>query len=93
MIKGTVNGTKAWWHVVGGEVVFDNTVAKNKNGWWVIQDGKVNFGYNGFAKNSNGWWYCKGGEVQFGTNGVFSGTVDGVDGQWRVVDGKVTGQA
>ena len=93
VIKGTVNGTKAWWHVVGGEVVFDNTVAKNKNGWWVIQDGKVNFGYNGFAKNSNGWWYCKDGEVQFGTNGVFSGTVDGVDGQWRVVDGKVTGQA
>ncbi|MFR3530190.1 MAG: hypothetical protein ACLTTZ_06705 [Lachnospiraceae bacterium] len=53
----------------------------------------MNFGYNGFAKNSKGWWYCKGGEVQFGTNGVFSGTVDGVDGQWRVVDGKVTGQA
>ena len=74
-------------------MTFDNTVARNSNGWWVIQGGKVNFDYTGFARNSNGWWYCKGGKVQFSTSGVISGSVDGENGHWRVVNGKVTGKA
>ena len=45
-----------------GEVTFDNTVAKNSNGWWHIQKGKVNFDSNTVAKNSNGWWVIRNGK-------------------------------
>ena len=90
VIKGTVNGKKAWWHVVKGKVTYDDTVAKNSNGWWVIRDGKVDFTYNGFAENSNGWWYCEGGQVQFSVNDVIKGTVNGEKAWWYVVDGEVT---
>lgn len=54
VIKGTVNGTYAWWHVVKGKVTFDDTIAKNSKGWWYIKDGKVDFNYNGLASNANG---------------------------------------
>lgn len=90
VIKGTVNGKKAWWHVVDGEMTADNTIAKNSKGWWVIRDGKVDFSYTGFAENKNGWWYCKDGKVQFDTNSVIKGTVNGEKAWWHVVGGKVT---
>ena len=89
VIKGTVNGEEAWWHVVKGKVVFNDTVAQNSNGWWVIRDGKVDFSYNGYAENGNGWWYCKGGKVQFGVTDVIKGTVNGEEAWWHVVGGKV----
>ena len=90
VINGTIDGKYGWWHVVGGKVTFDNTVASNGNGWWVIRDGKVDFDYNGFAENSNGWWYCEDGKVQFDKNSVINGTIDGTYGWWHVVGGKVT---
>ena len=89
VIKGTVNGTEAWWYVSGGKVQFVDSVEKNSNGWWCIQKGKVNFGYTGFAKNSNGWWYCKGGKVDFNKKDVIKGTVNGQSGWWYVSGGKV----
>ena len=90
VIKGSINGEEAWWHVVKGLVTSDNTVAKNSNGWWVIRDGKVNFKYTGFAENANGWWYCKDGKVQFNVNDVIKGSVDGEEAWWHVVAGEVT---
>ena len=89
VIKGTVDGEKAWWHVVNGKVIYDDTVAKNSKGWWVIRDGKVDFDYTGFAENSNGWWYCEDGKVQFGTSSVIKGTVNGEKAWWYVVKGEV----
>ena len=34
-------------------------------GWWRIENGQVNFGYNGIAQNENGWWYLCGGKLIF----------------------------
>ena len=85
VIKGTVNGTKAWWHVVDGKVTYDNTVAKNKNGWWHIQNGQVNFESNTVAKNSNGWWVIRDGEVDFDYNGF----AENENGWWYCEGGKV----
>ena len=45
-----------------------NTIAHNDNGWWVIENGQVNFGYNGLASNQNGLWYCVNGKVDFSYN-------------------------
>lgn len=70
VIKGTVNGTNAWWHVVDGEVTYDTTIAKNSRGWWCIKDGKVDFTDNGFATNSNGTYKLTRGKVTFKENGV-----------------------
>ena len=60
-------------------------MAKNKNGWWRIEDGKVNFGYTGIAMNSNGAWYIVDGKVNFD----YTGTVTWNGLQYRVVEGKV----
>lgn len=85
VIKGTVNGDYAWWHVVGGKVTYDTTVAKNCNGWWRIKDGKVDFNYTGIANNQNGWWRIVGGKVDFGCNSVEKNEY----GWWYIRGGKV----
>ena len=48
-----------------------NTVAKNSYGWWVIRNGKVDFGFNGIADNDQGTWYCKNGKVDFTYTGTY----------------------
>ena len=62
-----------------------NTVAKNENGWWRIDGGKVNFNFNGIASNENGRWYIRNGKVDFSYNGYV--TQNGV--RYHVVNGKV----
>ena len=89
IIQGTVNGTKAWWFVSGGQVQFVDSVEKNSNGWWCIQKGKVNFDYTGFAKNNNGWWYCEKGKVNFSKKDVIQGVVNGEKAWWFVNGGQV----
>ena len=85
VIKGTVNGDYAWWHVVGGKVTYDTTVANNCNGWWRIKNGKVDFGYTGIANNQNGWWRIVGGKVDFNCNSVEQNE----NGWWYIRGGKV----
>ena len=85
IIEGTVNGQKAWWHVVNNKVTYDTTVAQNQNGWWRVEGGKVNFNYNGIAHNQNGWWYIRGGKVNFN----YTGVAQNENGWWRVENGKV----
>ncbi len=85
VIKGTVNGTNAWWNVVEGAVTFNDTVAKNSKGWWRIVDGKVDFNCNSVEKNHLGWWYIRGGKVDF----TYTGVAKNSKGWWRIVDGKV----
>ena len=85
IIQGTVNGTKAWWFVSGGQVKFVDSVEKNSNGWWCIQNGRVNFDFTGIAKNSNGSWYCKGGKVQFD----YSGNITYAGKTYKIKAGKV----
>lgn len=85
VIKGTVNGVNAWWHVVNGKVLYDTTVAKNSNGWWYIENGKVNFDANTAAQNSNGWWVIQNGKVNFN----FQGFAENRNGWWYCTGGKV----
>lgn len=85
VIKGTVDGTYAWWHVSNGKVVYDTTVAKNSKGWWYIENGKVNFDANTVARNSKGWWVIRAGKVDFNYNGF----AENQNGWWYCKDGKV----
>ena len=91
VIKGTANndaskaGEEGWWLVRGSKVTKATTVAKNSNGWWRIEDGMVNFKYNGVAKNEYGWWYLKDGKVNFGYTGFGSNE----NGWWYVENGQV----
>ena len=68
VIKAEINGEAAWWHVVNSKVTYDDTVAKNSNGWWKITDGKVDFSFTGIASSQNGSWYLKNGQVDFSCN-------------------------
>ena len=64
-------------------------VASNKNGWWRIENGKVNFDAKGIYQNDYGWWYCKKGKVQFGYYGIQNNQY----GWYRIEDGKVNFKA
>ena len=47
-----------------------------QNGWWRIENGQVNFGFNGIADNQNGTWYLTGGKVDFSYNGFVKNAKD-----------------
>ena len=83
VIKGIVDGETTWWHVVNSKVTYDTTVAQNANGWWRIEEGKVNFNFTGVASNQNGDWYLSNGKVDFNYNGTV--TYDGK--LYQVVNG------
>ena len=85
VIKAEIEGETAWWHVVNSKVTYDNTVAKNSNGWWKITDGKVDFSFTGIASNQNGWWYLKNGQVDFTHNATI--TYNGKT--YQIVNGQV----
>ncbi len=91
VIKDTTGaiGTKGtWYYVVGSKVQTSYTgVAnyKNKNGWWYIKNGQVDFTANTVAKNKNGWWYVKDGKVRFTYNGI----AENKNGWWYIKKGKV----
>ena len=88
VVKDTIGITPdaGWIYVKNG--VFDasaNTIANNKNGWWMIRDGVVDFNYTGLAKNDAGWWYLQDGKVNFNYNGA----VQNENGIWYVQGGNV----
>ena len=85
VIWGNVGGTYAWWHVSGGAVTFDTTVAPNEYGWWYVRDGQVDFSYTGLAPNNYGWWRIENGMVNFGYEGI----VPNEYGWWYVKGGAV----
>ncbi|HIZ82538.1 MAG TPA: hypothetical protein H9722_10675, partial [Candidatus Mediterraneibacter pullistercoris] len=64
-----------------GQVTFATTVAKNKNGWWYVKDGKVDFDYDGIAENKNGVWYIDNGKVDFDYTGKANVKVTVKDGK------------
>ena len=88
VVKDTIGITPdaGWIYVKNG--VFDasaNTIANNKNGWWMIRDGVVDFNYTGLAKNDAGWWYLQDGKVNFNYNGA----VQNENGIWYLQGGNV----
>ncbi len=85
---GAIGSKGDWYYVVGSKVQTSYTgVAdyKNDNGWWYINQGKVDFSANTVAKNKNGWWYIANGKVDFTHNGVDKNK----NGWWYVTGGKV----
>ena len=75
-----------WYYYKDNIIATDYTgVAKNKNGWWRVVNGKVDFNCNSVEKNENGWWYIRGGKVDFNCTGV----AKNANGWWRIVNGKV----
>lgn len=82
---GTIEDETAWWHVMGGRLVRDDTVAPNDFGWWYIRDGKVDFSYTGVAKNDYGWWRIAEGMVDFNCNGL----IYTEQGWWYIKGGQI----
>ncbi|MCC8149913.1 MAG: hypothetical protein LIO96_00180, partial [Lachnospiraceae bacterium] len=87
------SSTGEWWYVDDDGNV-DKTYtgfAKNSNGWWYIEEGKVTFQENsviyGSVKGKNGWWYVVGSKVQLS----FTGLADyaNKNGWWYIKNGKV----
>ncbi len=92
VVEMNYDGEDGWWYVIDGNVQTGYTgVAGHSNayGWWYIKNGKVDFSYTGFARNYYGWWYVEKGKVIFSQNSVIQGTVNGSDGWYEVVGGKV----
>lgn len=63
-------------------------VASNSNGWWRVENGKVNFKANGVFSNDFGWWDVEGGKVNFKGNSIYPNAF----GWWKCTGGKVTFQ-
>lgn len=97
LVKGKVEGNtvaknhNGWWYIdPKGRVDFAyNGMARNKNGCWVIRNGKVDFSVNDIIKTTvdgkSGWWYICGGKVDFG----YSGTVVWQGQEYEVEQGEV----
>ncbi|RHA49818.1 hypothetical protein, partial [Lachnospira eligens] len=63
-------------------------IRQNANGWWRIENGKVNFKYNGVASNENGMFYLENGLVKFNYTGTY--IQDGI--KYNIVNGVVKGK-
>ena len=63
--------------------IWNTYLDNNSNGWWRIENGKVNFNFTGVASNQNGDWYLSNGKVDFNYNGTV--TYDGK--LYQVVNG------
>ena len=89
IVSGMIDGEDGWYLVKDSVFSPETTVAKNSYGWWKIENGKVDFQFNGFADNEYGTWYLKDGNVDFNYTGFVSGTAQGDPGWWYVEKGKV----
>ena len=44
----------------------------NEYGWWYVNNGQVDFNYNGLVYDQNvGWWLVRDGAIDFGYNGLY----------------------
>ena len=85
VVKGTIDGVTGWYYIENGKFRAVDIVAKNENGWWFCDDGKVDFNYNGIGENINGKWYCRGGKVDFN----YKGFANYANAWWYCSGGKV----
>ncbi len=89
------SSTEKWTYTVDGIPDYSyNGFAKNKNGWWYIEDGIVTFQKNSVIQDTTGeigekgdWWYVVGSEVQTSFTGLANYRNE--HGWWYIVDGKV----
>ena len=96
IVEGEINEESSWYLIRKSEFTPSTTVAQNRNGWWYVKDGKVDFEFKGFGKNEHGWWYMEDGKVSFKLTGLFKGAAnieadaEGIDDWWYVKESKVT---
>jgi len=89
-INTVARNSSGWWAVRKGKVDYSFTgICSNEYGSWYCKNGKVDFDYTGFAQCSSGWFFIKNGKVDTSFNGLYNGTVNGTNGRWYVVKGKV----
>ena len=55
-------------------------------GWCYVENGKINYDYNGLKSNEYGWWKITGGKVDFGYTGL---VFDEQVGWWFVNNGAI----
>ena len=89
-----INGLKpadngVWYLYRDGNIVYGYTgiVYDEAVGWWYVENGAVNFGYNGLKSNENGWWKIRDGAVDFDYTGI---VYDETVGWWYVENGAVS---
>ena len=88
-LSDIVNRNGVWTYTVAGIPDYTYTgFARNKNGWWYVENGIVTFKKNdilqGTVDNTNAWWNIKDSKV------VFNTTIENnVNGWWYIKDGKV----
>ena len=88
-----INGLKpadngVWYLYRDGNIVYGYTgiVYDEAVGWWYVENGAVNFEYNGLKSNENGWWKIRDGAVDFDYTGI---VYDETAGWWYVENGAV----
>ncbi|MCD8208882.1 MAG: hypothetical protein LUD72_13165, partial [Bacteroidales bacterium] len=86
---GIAQNNSGYWYVENGKVDF------NKNGdvtfegnTWNVTGGQATL-ESGFYQDGGDWYYYKNGQKQPGLNDILEGTVNGTNGWWYVVGGKV----
>lgn len=80
-------GISQWGYVDKGRVQNVNGLYPNWNGWWLIENGWVNFNANGILKAGNdGWFSLKEGKRQFKDHAT---VMNNANGWWYLQDGKV----
>ena len=89
-----INGLKpadngVWYLYRDGNIVYGYTgiVYDEAVGWWYVENGAVNFEYNGLKSNENGWWKIRDGAVDFDYTGI---VYDEAVGWWYVENGAVS---
>lgn len=92
LVETSIDGEQGWYYVDQGYITHnhaldgqsdseDQELVPNESGWWVVENGKVNFEYNGFFDNkvydkyghwygTQGQWYIRNGQVDFSVNGM-----------------------
>ena len=54
-------------------------------GWYLVDNGVIDYSYTGVAQNENGWWRVEKGKVNFD----FTGLAQNEYGWWMIENGKV----
>ena len=76
LAQATLNGEAGWFYFVNGvwDQYPDTSLAEYGGSWWyIVEDGKIDFNYEGTVYYNDVEWYVKGGRVDFG----FTGRVEG----------------
>ena len=88
---GIAKNDYGYFYCKNAKVDFNYTgLGKNEYGLWYCKNGKVDFSYKGLVKYNNEIYYISGGKFQSDYSGYYTGKVNGVNGTYQIVKGKVS---